>query len=243
MIILLGFGLGVTLGISGIGAGAILTPTLVVLGIRPAVAVGTSLLFSLFTKPAGALQHLRQGTTDLRMVGWLAAGSVPAAVLSVVLVRTVIPRAALDQFTQRAIATALVTVAVVLTLRLTNLLPRRASAVPGVALAGTGVFIGAMVSLSSVGAGSVTITALGLMTPLSIRALVGTDMVHAALLTAVTAPFFVASGDVDVRLAVALALGSIPGVLLGSRLTLLIPERLIRGIVVALVWAVALKSL
>jgi uncharacterized membrane protein YfcA len=216
----------------------------VLLGVRPAVAVGTSLLFSVFTKPAGALQHFRQGTTDVRAVRWLATGSVPAAVASLVLVRTVVPPGVLlDGFTQHAIAAALVLVAVVLTLRLTNLLPRRSTAAPRIALVGVGVIVGVTVALTSVGSGSLAIAMLGVLTPLTVAQLVGTDMLHAALLAAVTAPFYVASGNVDVGLALGLAVGSIPGVVLGSRLTVVIPERFTRGTVVAAVWLVALKSL
>jgi uncharacterized membrane protein YfcA len=244
LIALLGLGIGVALGLTGVGAGSVLTPALVLLGVRPAVAVGTSLLFSVLTKPVGAAQHLRQGTADLHVVRWLATGSLPAAVLSLVLVHTVIPsRVLLDSFTQHAIAAALVIVAIVLTLRLTNLLPRPTGAVPERRLVAVGVMVGVMVALTSVGSGSVAIAMLGVLTSLTVAQLVGTDMLHAALLAGVTAPFYLASGTVDVGLALGLAVGSIPGVVVGSRLAVSIPERFTRGTVVAAVWLVALKSL
>jgi uncharacterized membrane protein YfcA len=244
LIVLLGLGIGVALGLTGVGAGSVLTPALVLLGVRPAVAVGTSLLFSLLTKPVGAAQHLRQGTVDRRAVRWLATGSLPAAVVSLLLVHTVIPsRVLLDSFTQHAIAAALVIVAMVLTLRLTNRLPRPAGVVTKRRLVLVGVGIGVMVALTSVGSGSVAIAMLGVLTTLTVPQLIGTDMLHAALLAAVTAPFYLASGTVDVGLALGLAVGSIPGVILGSRLAVAIPERFTRGTVVAAVWLVALKSL
>jgi uncharacterized membrane protein YfcA len=244
LIVLLGLAIGVALGLTGVGAGAVLTPALVLLGVRPSVAVGTSLLFSLITKPAGAIQHLRQGTTDVRTVRWLATGSVPAAVASLVLVRTVVPRGVLlDGFTQHALAAALVLVAIVLTLRLTNRLPRRRTSVPGIVLVAVGAVVGVTVALTSVGSGSLALAMLGVLTPLTVAQLVGTDMLHAAILAAVTAPFYVASGNVDVGLALGLGVGSIPGVVLGSRLTVMVPERFTRGTVVAAVWLVALKSL
>jgi hypothetical protein len=242
--VLLGLGIGVALGLTGIGAGSVLTPALVLLGVRPAVAVGTSLLFSVLTKPVGAAQHIRQGTTDLHAVRWLATGSISAAVVSLVLVHTVIPPGVLlDTFTQHAIAAALVLTAIVLTLRLTNLLPRRRGIAGESALTAVGVVVGVMVALTSVGSGSVAIAMLGVLTSLGVAQLVGTDMLHAALLAAVTAPFYIAAGNVDIGLALALAIGSIPGVVIGSRLSVAIPERFTRGTVVAAVWLVALKSL
>lgn len=240
-IIALGFGLGVALGVTGIGAGALLTPALVLFGVHPLNAVGTSLVFSVVTKLAGGVQHIRQGTSDLRAVRWMAVGSVPAAVLSVVIVRTVVRRASLDVFTQRAIAAALLLVAVLMTLRFLNRLPSRTDQAPRTALVALGASVGAMVALTSVGSGSLAIVALGLLTPLAAVSLVGTDMVHAALVSLVIAPAFLIEGTVDIGLALGLAMGSVPGVLLGSRLAALLPEKVTRGAVLLAVWAVALK--
>ncbi|MHB8719204.1 MAG: sulfite exporter TauE/SafE family protein [Candidatus Dormibacteria bacterium] len=243
-LIVLGFAVGAVIGATGVGAGAVLTPVLVLLGVRPAVAVGTALVFSLLTKPVGAAQHLSQGSADLRVVGWLAAGSLPAAAASLLLVRTALPsRILLDRFTQHAIAGALLVVAVLMTLRLGNRLPRRTRPPRAAVLAATGAAVGAMVSLTSVGSGSIAIAALSVLTPLAVSALIGTDMVHAALLAAVTAPFYLAGGSVDLGLALALGLGSIPGVVAGSRLSVTLPERVTRGTLVAALWLVALTSL
>lgn len=244
LLVLLGFGIGVALGLTGVGAGSLLTPALVLLGSGAAVAVGTSLLFSLITKPLGGLQHLRQGTADLRAVRWLAAGSLPAAIVTLGVVHTLIPSgASLDHFTQRAMAVALVLVALVMTLRLCNLLPQsRQTTAPG-ALVGVGAAIGVMASITSVGGGSMAIAALSLLTPLTVPQMVGTDMVHAALLAAVTVPFYLAAGTVATGLALGLAVGSLPGVVVGSRLAVAIPDPITRGSVLAAVWIVALKSL
>lgn len=242
-VILLGFGIGVALGLTGVGAGAILTPALVLFaGVRPVVAVGTSLVFSVITKSAGSVQHLRQGTCDVRTVRWMATGSLPSAVISLVLVHTVVPKGLLlDVFTQRAITAALVLVAAVMTLRFFNRLPRRSRPAPAGTLVALGAVLGVMVALTSVGSGSVAITVLGLMTPLTVASLVGTDMLHAALLAAVSAPFYLAAGSVDLGLALGLAIGSVPGVIVGSRFTALLPERVTRGAVLVATWAAALK--
>ena len=243
VIVLLGFGIGVALGLTGVGAGAVLTPALVLFaGVRPVVAVGTSLVFSVITKTAGSAQHIRQGTSDLRMVRWMAAGSLPAAVVSLTLVHTVVSKGVLlDVFTQRAITAALVVVAVVMTLRFLNRLPSRVRPASPRALTGLGALLGVMVALTSVGSGSVAIAVLGLLTPLGVASLVGTDMVHAALLAAVTAPFYIAAGHVDLPLALGLGIGSVPGVIVGSRLAKVLPERVARGAVLVAVWAAALK--
>lgn len=243
LLILIGFAVGVGLGMTGVGAGAVLTPALVLLaGVHPVVAVGTSLVFSVITKTAGTIQHLRQGTIDLRTVRWMAAGSLPAALVSVILVRTVVPKGVLlDVFTQRAIAAALIVVALVLTLRFFGRLPVRRRPAPPIALVVLGVLVGAMVALTSVGSGSVAITCLGLMTPMAVASLIGTDMAHAALLSLATAPFYMIAGSVNYTLALGLAIGSIPGVVIGSRLAAWLPEFVTRGAVLVVVWVVALR--
>lgn len=243
LLILIGFAVGAGLGLTGVGAGSVLTPALVLFaGVHPVLAVGTSLVFSVMTKTVGTVQHVRQGTVDLRTVRWMATGSLPSAVASLVLVRTVVPKGALlDVFTQRAITAALLLVAVVLTLRFFNRLPVRRRPAPAPVLIALGVLVGVMVALTSVGSGSVAITCLGLLTPLAVASLVGTDMMHAALLSYVTAPFYMLAGTVDYRLAIGLAIGSIPGVVLGSRLAAWLPERVTRGAVLVVVWVVALR--
>jgi uncharacterized membrane protein YfcA len=237
LLILVGFAVGTGLGLTGVGAGSLLTPVLVLFaGVHPVVAVGTSLVFSVITKTAGTLQHLRQRTTDLRTVRWMAAGSIPSAIASLILVRTVVPKGALlDVFTQRAITAALILVATVLTLRFLNRLPVRRAPAPHGALVSLGVLVGVMVALTSVGSGSITIACLGLLTPMAVASLVGTDMAHAALLSLVTAPFYMLAGTVDYTLAL------VPGVIVGSRLAAWLPERVTRGMVLVVVWAVALR--
>ena len=242
LLIVLGFAVGVGLGFTGVGAGSLLTPILVLFGVHPVTAVGTSLVFAAITKTAGSLQHLRQKTADLGVVRWMAVGSVPSALISLILVRTIVPRGALlDVFTQRAITGALVLVAIVLTLRFLNRLPVRKTPAPPAALIALGALVGAMVALTSVGSGSIAVASLGLLTPMAVASLVGTDMTHAALLSFVTAPFYIAAGAVNYEVALGLAIGSIPGVILGSRLTTWVPERVMRGAVLVVVWAVALR--
>lgn len=242
------FGLliGISLGLTGVGAGAILTPALILIyHVRPATAVGTSLVFGVLTKAAGALQHVRQGTADLHVVGRLALGSVPAALVSagglLWLSRHGLRGAALDAFSQRAIAGALVLVAIVMTLRFLGRLPSREKTAGTTRLVLLGAGLGLTVAITSVGSGSIAVAALAMLTPLGIATLVGTDMVHALVLSIVTAPFYVISGHADLAFAGWLAVGSIPGVVIGSRLAYRLPEQVTKGAVLLAVWYVAVK--
>jgi len=243
LIVLFGLGLGISVGLTGVGGGSFLTPFLViVMRIHPAVAVATSLVFSLITRAVGSVQHIRQGTVDFRAVRQVAIGSIPAAVVTwAVLSRFVDGTAASDTLRARLIQACLVLAACVLTYRL--FVPAK----PGhgdndpVKLALLGVLVGAMVSVSSVGSGSVAVAGLVGLTSLPIARVVGTDMVHALILAAVAAPLALLQTSFDAHLALLLILGSIPGVVIGSRLALLVPERVTRLTVTLAVWTLALK--
>ena len=241
--VLLGFGVGVSLGLTGIGAGVVLTPALVVLfRLSPVTAVGTSLAFSLVTKSAGAAQHLRQETVDRDVVRWMALGSLPCALLSALLLTHGLGRAVADMLVGRLLGVALLAVAVVTTWQL--FFARRYGREAGPArLVVTGVLIGTMVGLTSIGSGSVAIALLAVLTSLSLPRLIGTDMLHSLLLAVVTAPIFLLGGRVDVSLVGLLLVGSIPGVVLGSRLTTMLPERVTRLTTAVAVWSVAVKYL
>ena len=243
LIVLFGLGVGISVGLTGVGGGSFLTPFLViVMRIHPAVAVATSLVFTLITRAAGSVQHLRQGTVDFRVVRQVAIGSVPAAVVSSVLLsRFISGTNASDTVRARLIQACLLVAACVLTYRL--LLPAK----PGhgdndpVKLALLGVLVGTMVAVASVGSGSVAVAGLVGLTSLPIARVVGTDMVHALILAAVAAPLALLQTTFDVHLAFLLLLGSIPGVVAGSRLAVLVPERFTRLTVTLAVWTLALK--
>jgi uncharacterized membrane protein YfcA len=243
LIVLFGLGVGMSVGLTGVGGGSFLTPFLViVLRVHPAVAVVTSLVFTLVTRAAGSLQHLRQGTVDLIAVRHLALGSVPAAILaSLALIHFGGDGGASDPVRTRLIQACLFVAAAVLTYRL--FVP----ATPGlgdnnpVKLALLGVLVGTMVALSSVGSGSVAVAGLIGLTSLPIARVVGTDMVHAVILAGVAAPLALLQTTFDFHLAALLLLGSLPGVVVGSRLAVLVPERITRFTVTLAVWTLALK--
>lgn len=242
LIIAAGFGLGVALGLSGVGGGVVLTPLLILwLRIAPTVAVGTSLGFSLVTKLVGGAQHLRQGTVDRRAVLWLAAGSVPSAFGAAVWVNSAGRHVLSEGVTQRLIALAVLLSATVMTLRLLGLIRPLGRPLPGPALVPVGAALGIIFAITSVGSGSIAVAALVVLTPLAIGPLVGTDVAHAALMAAVTAPVYLAGGRVDTGVLVPLLVGSIPGVVIGSRLAARLPSRVVKGTVLVAVWAVAAR--
>lgn len=240
--VLIGLGLGIALGISGVGGGVLLTPLLILaMRVQPTVAVGTSLAFSLVTKLFGGLQHLRQGSIDRGTVLWLACGSVPAAATTALLVNTLGRGLVTDEVTRRLVLLAVLLAAVVMTARVTGVFKPRERSIGGPALIPVGAVLGVVFALTSVGSGSIAVAILVVITALPIARLVGTDVAHAAIMAAVTAPFYFAGGRVDMPLLGALLVGSIPGVVLGSRLAVLLPERVVKGVLVVAMWAVAVK--
>ena len=242
LVVALGLGVGVSVGLTGVGGGSFLTPFLIlVLRVHPGVAVATSLVFTLITRAVGSVQHLRQGTVDLKVVGQLAVGSLPAAVGSWLVLTHVARAGGSDEVRSRLIQICLLIAAAVLTYRFfVPLRPGQGTDHP-VKLALLGVLIGAMVALSSVGSGSVAVAGLIGLTSLPVARVVGTDMVHALILAAVAAPLALLQTPFDFHLAALLIAGSLPGVVIGSRLSVLVPERVTRFTVAVAVWTLALK--
>ena len=235
-----GFILGVALGVSGVGGGVLLTPLLILFRVQPTLAVGTSMAFSLVTTAVGGWQHLRQGTIDRAVVAWLAAGSLPVALVTSALVNTVGRRLVTDQLTKDLVVAAVILSAVAMTVRLTGLVkPVRPLAGP--ALVPIGALLGFVFALTSVGSGSIAVATLVVVTTLPIGKLIGTDVGHAALMAAVTAPFYFAGGHVATLLVAELLIGSLPGVVIGSRLAARLPERAVKGTVLCAMWIVALR--
>lgn len=230
-----GFAVGVLIGLTGMGGGALMTPFLIlVLGTRPVVAVGTDLVYGAITKLVGAGLHWRQGTVDLRLALRLAATSVPAGLLAVLALRRFPDAAEADEAVQRALGLALVAVALLLLARLRGALPlplpaRWRHALQGGGTYAAGAVIGALVGFTSVGSGSLLVPFLVSVFPLAAARVVGTDVFHAAILVTSTAAAHAQAGTVDWPLAAALLVGSVPGVAVGSWMTTRLPSRAIRA--------------
>jgi hypothetical protein len=230
-----GFTVGTIVGITGVGGGALMTPLLLlVFGIAPATAVGTDLLFAAITKSGGTWVHARQGTVDWRIVRLLATGSLPAAATTLLAISLFVPGglggASKIIGATLGVALLLTATALIFRRRLLALMQRREAAPerawPTVA---TGAVLGILVSISSVGAGALGVTALLLLHPkLATARIVGSDLAHAVPLALAAGIGHWWLGSIDWQLLAALLTGSLPGIFLGSRLAPRIPEQLLR---------------
>jgi uncharacterized membrane protein YfcA len=233
---LYGLIVGTLIGLTGMGGGVLMTPLLVLgLGMPATAAIGTDLAYSSLTKLAGAWQHWRQGTVDMRVVQALAIGSVPATLVAVatLVVLHSIDAEGVNAVLEKFIGIMLVVAASLMLYKLwrattgaNDTVLRPATRYPLGRLAAIGAFGGFLVGLTSIGSGSLIIALLVMTISLTPERLVGTDVAHAFLLVgaAALAHFFILN-DVDVALAGKLLVGSIPGVLIGSRLTVWVPRR------------------
>ena len=227
---------GMLVGLTGMGGGVLMTPLLMLgLGLPATSAIGTDLAYSAVTKLAGTWQHWRQGTVDLRVVRAMAIGSVPATLVAVatLFLLHAIDATAVNSVLERFIGVMLVVAAALMLHKLWRSTRGAAESVternltyPTGKLIAIGAFGGFLVGLTSIGSGSLIIALLVITVSLTPEKLVGTDVAHAFLLVgaAALAHLFVLN-DVDVALAAKLLVGSIPGVLIGSRLTVWVPRR------------------
>lgn len=235
-LLLMSFLVGILIGLTSMGGAALMAPFLIlILGVRPVTAVGTDLVYGAVTKIVGAWVHWKQGTVDLHVVRKLATGSIPGGLLGSLMV-ILLPRFTHDaqRYEQRAIGFLLVIVAIFLLARLV-LGPPKVTASPEkmhfLQNEGTviwGAVVGFCVGLTSVGSGSLLAPFLLMLYPSKTAKIVGTDIFHAALLVSVTGIAHAASGGVEWNLVPTLLAGSVPGVLLGSRLAVYIPARPLR---------------
>jgi uncharacterized membrane protein YfcA len=239
--ILSGFAVGAIVGMTGVGGGSLMTPLLIgVFKLNPALAIGTDLWFAALTKTGGAVAHARHGHVDWRITRLLLAGSLPAALATIALMHaTGITKGWASALTF-SLGIALLLTAVVVAfkktwqsvgLRLERWLPESRKAPLTVA---SGVVLGVLVTLSSIGAGALGATLILLLYPrLAAHRLVGTDIAHAVPLTLVAGIGHATLGHVDWALLAALLVGSLPGIWLGAQLTRRMPERVVRGLLCA----------
>lgn len=221
---------GFLVGVTSIGGGALLTPALVlVLGVPPPIAVGSDVFIASIIKVVGggayALRRAIHWPTVLR----LSLGSVPGALLAVGLLN-LLPHRLLDLVAGRAIGVALLLAAAASVLKLLQRERASEPTTPGpFATALLGFATGAVVGVTSIGSGSLLLAVLGRFFPLRARTLVGTDIAHAVILSAVAAAAHGFSGRVDLGLGSSVLFGAIPGVIAGAFLATSLPERSLRA--------------
>jgi uncharacterized membrane protein YfcA len=255
------FGIGIVVGLTGMGGGALMTPVLVLFfQVPPLTAVSSDLVASAVMKPVGSLVHLRRGTVNLDLVKWLCIGSIPGAFSGVLLARALGRGEEVQQVIRVALGVALLLAAAGLTVRAYIRLVERArrrdgradplpQGRPSVSLRifptiTVGLIGGIVVGMTSVGSGSLIIIALMALYPtLKASELVGTDLVQAVPLVGAAAVGHLLFGDFHMDLTTSLLLGCIPGVWVGAHLSAHAPGGLVRRALAFVLLASALKLL
>jgi uncharacterized protein len=232
-----GFGVGFLVGMTGIGGGSLMTPLLIlVFGVHPATAVGTDLLYAAATKSGGTIVHGLNRNIEWRVVGWLATGSVPMTAATLfALSRLDIHGGAVQAVMTAVLSSALIATAVVLLFRKRILalysgrIGERAPRRTVILTVLVGAMLGLLVTISSVGAGALGATALMMLYPrLPTVRIVGSDIAHAVPLTLAAGFGHWMVGSIDWALLGSLLAGSLPGIVIGSHLSVRVPEAVLR---------------
>lgn len=238
-IVVFGFGIGALVGMTGMGGGSLMTPLLILIfGTTPSTAIGTDIFYSAITKIVGSWRHLRMQTANLELVRWLAYGSVPAAVAGVALIAVVrqhVSEARMDELLYAVLGGTLLMVGVVTLTRaliLRGLIDERESFTVETRHKLAAVLIGAttgfVIGITSAGSGTVIAILLIAVYRLAPKKVVGTDIVHAAVLLSAAAIAHWVGGNIDFGLAANILVGSIPGVIVGAAVSDRAPQGLIR---------------
>jgi uncharacterized protein len=252
---LAGLFVGFTVGLTGMGGGALMTPMLVLLfNVQPLAAVSSDLVASFLMKPVGGGVHLRRGTVNLRLVGWLCAGSIPSAFAGVLLLRALGDGTEIQDLLETLLGVALIVAATTIVLK--SLLQRRRRgaadglldvrdvAVRPAPTVAIGVLGGLVVGMTSVGSGSLMIVLLLVLYPaLTTSGLVGTDLVQAVPLVGAAALGHLLFGDFRLAVAGSLLIGAIPGVYAGAHLSSRAADHLVRPVLVTVLVASGLRLL
>jgi uncharacterized protein len=238
-IVLFGLGIGLLVGMTGMGGGSLMTPLLILIfNTQPTTAIGTDIFYSAITKMFGSWRHLKLGTVNMELVKWLSLGSVPAAVSGVALISVLeqhISEENLNSLVYAVLGGTLLMVGIVTLTRaliLRNLIDERdrfeVETRHKVAAVVIGATTGFVIGITSAGSGTIIAILLIAVYRLSPKKVVGTDIVHAAILLSAAAVAHWIGGNIDFGLAGNILVGSIPGVLIGASLSDKAPQGFIR---------------
>lgn len=245
---LIGLIIGFLIGLTGMGGGSLMTPVMIlIMGVKPVVAVGTDIAYGAITRIFGGVAHYRQGTVHRKTAYLLAVGSVPATIVGVGLTTAIKSRYPdlVNVFLLRSVGVVLIFVAIVMVAQPTikriaerrgrpqredfrDQLMQLGDRQPWI-LPLVGAVVGFMVGLTSVGSGTLIILSLLFLYPRwQSKDLVGTDVFHASMLVSAAGVAQFAAGNVNIGMTAALLIGAVPGVLLGSRLAIGFPDMVLR---------------
>ncbi|MEA2199152.1 MAG: uncharacterized protein QOJ25_3203 [Solirubrobacteraceae bacterium] len=243
--------IGLLVGMTGAGGGALMTPMLILLfGVKPSTAISSDLVAAVVMRPFGAAVHLRARTVNLRLVGWMVLGSVPCAFLGAYILHLLGHAKSAQHNIETVLGSALLVGAAAMVLRF--VLDRRASyrrtgvvheiAVRPLRTVVIGMIGGVIVGITSVGSGSLMIVLLLFLYPtIGAKQLVGTDLTQAVPLTVAAALGALAFGHVEFSVTGSLILGSVPAVIVGSLVSSSVPDRYIRPAIAFVIFASGLK--
>jgi uncharacterized protein len=236
---------------TGAGGGALMTPMLILLfGVTPSAAISSDLVAAVIMRPVGSLVHLRKGSVNLHVVGWMVLGSVPMALLGSYLLHLLANSKGAQENIEKALGAALLLGAAAMVLR--YFLDRRRKGertadlntisirpVPTVLI---GMLGGLVVGMTSVGSGSLMIVLLLFCYPtLAANRLVGTDLTQAVPLTLAAALGALMFGHVEFSVTTSIIVGSVPAVLVGSLISSSAPDHVVRPIITFVIFASGLK--
>jgi uncharacterized protein len=251
---------GFTVGLTGMGGGALMTPVLLIFfGISPTTAVSSDLVAAMVMKPVGGGVHVRRRTVRWELVRWLCVGSIPAAFAGVFILNATGDSETVENVTRNFLGVTLTVAAAAMVFRAWLQSRRSAAARKGLrqtlapggaidvnvpATIGVGIVGGLLVGLTSVGSGSIVIVCMMLLYPeLRGAHLVGTDLVQAIPLVASAAIAHILVGDFELALTTSILIGALPAVYVGARLSSKAPDGVIRPALVFVLLASALKLL
>ena len=239
---------GFAVGLTGVGGGSLMTPLLLLFGFPPQVAIGTDLLYAAVTKSSGMVMHARRRNVDWTIMKRMAAGSIPAALLTAAALWLLASDA--DDYAPlltTALGITLIVTALVLLFkhRLQAIVNHRPSGLlgsaqhrAGVWTVAMGILLGVFVTLSSVGAGAIGTAVLLILYPARV---VGTDLAHAVPLTLIAGLGHLALGHVDLSLLAALLMGSLPAIYIGTHVGHRVPNHIMHPVLVTVLLALGIK--
>jgi uncharacterized membrane protein YfcA len=239
-----GFIVGILVGMVGVGGASLMTPILIYLGISPVKAIGTDLVYNTVTKFFGSIQHLRQKTVRLQIVYYLSMGSIPGAISAVLLVRWLdINFTPTDFLLKKVLGVILLFTALLAIIQevrsrngcQVNKWREKSEQEKKCIVVVLGIVLGFVVGFTSIGSGTLFALALYYLYNIPGKDLVGTDIIHAFLLTGSASLFYIFFGHVDYLLVFQMLIGSIPGVILGSMLAPKFSSKALRYLVLTII--------
>ncbi len=252
MYVISGLVVGFIVGLTGVGGGSLMTPILLYFGITPSAAVGTDLLYAAITKAGGVYVHNKKRNIDWRITRWLAFGSLPASAITLLILHQIgFNSAGTNHFIKVMLGYALIftSLAIIFKKKLLDFshrnnvwISRMSEREQTAATLITGIILGVIVTITSIGAGAVGTVALFLLYPmLSTTKLVGTEIAHAVPLTLIAGLGHAGFGNLDVSLLGNLLLGSLPGIYVGSHLASNVADHYLRPALAAMLVVVGGK--